>query len=114
MFEMVLECPECGHLWTIQQGQPGIRCNCHLFCTQGTKPSDCSITAYTDDLQYAWPAGMHNDPAKGGEDVAHITGYCSTHEEYIYKMPVWVEADWDEWFSRRAPKKFRLLQRGQG
>jgi len=111
MFEQIVECPRCKRTWIIQQGTPDITCNCHKFCSQGTKPSDCSITPYTTNLQYAYPAGLHVDAQYEGDDVAHITGYCSTHKEYIYKTPVLIEANWDEWFSRRAPRKFRLIGR---
>lgn len=108
MFEMKVECPRCGRVWILQQGTPDIVCNCHLFCTQGNKPSDCSVTPYTSNLQYGWPAGLHIDAKDEGDDVAHITYYCSTHDEYYYKVPILIEANWERWFSRRAPKELRM------
>lgn len=114
MFEQVVECPRCKRTWIIQQGTPGITCNCHLYCSQGTKPSDCSTTLVTDNVQLGWPIGIHVDAENEGDDVMHRVRYCSTHKKYIYKTPVWIEADWDEYYSKRAPRKFRQIGRGEG
>ena len=111
MFEQIVECPRCKRTWTIQQGTPDITCNCHLYCSDGDKPSDCSTTLVTDNVQLGWPRGLHVDAENEGDDVMHRVRYCSTHSKYIYKTPVLIPANWDEWFSKRAPRKFRLIGR---
>ena len=58
-----------------------------------------------------WPVGLNNDPENKGHDVINRTYYCSTHTRYYYKTPIIIEADWENWFSRRAPEKLRM---GQG
>jgi len=87
---------------------PDVVCNCHLFCTQGDKPGDCSVTRYTQGVKFAWPTGLHTDADDESDDPLHITYYCSTHDEYYYKTPVLIDLDWEKWFSRRAPKKLRM------
>lgn len=105
---MKVECPRCGRIWNVPLGQPDIVCNCHLFCSQGSKPSDCSVTKRSFSGQLGWPTGLHVDASDESDDPLHITYYCSTHDEYIYKTPVLIECDWERWFSRRAPKKLRM------
>ena len=108
MFSMAVECPRCKRIWQVPQGTPDMDCNCQLYCTQGNKPSDCSVARYTQNLRYKWPAGLHTDAPDKGDDVAHITYYCSVHDEYYYKVPILIPCDWERWFSRRAPKRLRM------
>jgi len=108
MFEMKVECPECGRVWTVKQGTPDITCNCHLYCKQGDKPADCSVAAWKFTGQLGWPTGLHVDHDDDRDDVMHVTYYCSTHEEYYDKVPITIPCDWEKWFSRRAPKELRM------
>jgi len=108
MFEMKVKCPRCGAIHTIRQGSPGVLCNCHLVCPYGDKPSDCNVTEVNFKGDLAWPTGLHVDAEQEGDDVMHITYYCSVHDVYYYKTPVWIEADWERWFSRRAPEWARM------
>jgi len=108
MFEMRVECPRCGRIWTANQGEPEIDCNCHLFCSQGDEPSDCSVTKQSANVQFGWPAGMDTGADDDRDKVLDVTYYCSTHDEYYTKVPISIECDWEKWFSRRAPKRLRM------
>jgi hypothetical protein len=103
-------CPRCGHEWIVPQGETEIDCNCHLFCERGSKPSDCSLSAVSFDHQVGWPYGVHTGNILNDEDPVHLQNYCSTHDYYTYKTPITIHVDWDSWRSRRAPKKYRLIQ----
>ena len=105
---MTIECPRCKKEWHIPLGHQEIDCNCHLFCPDGDEPSDCTVTTVSYSGSLGWPVGLHNDPVDEGEDVLNRTYYCSTHSKYYYKTPIILDADWQRWFSRRAPKKFRM------
>jgi len=102
-FEMKVECPRCHTVWTVPQGTPHITCNCHLYCEDGTKPSDCSMTPVNFTGQLGAHTGLHVNAPDNSDDVMHLTYYCSTHGKYSSKVPVDIECDWDRWFSRRAP-----------
>jgi len=106
--QMKVKCPRCGRVWTVPQGTPDILCNCHLYCSQGTKPSDCNVTDAYWAGQLGYPTGLHVNAEDLGDDVMHRVRYCSTHDEYIYKTPVLIPCDWQKWFSRRAPKALRM------
>lgn len=108
MFEMNVECPKCSKIWIVYPGTPDIVCTCHLYCSDGDQPSDCSLTTinYSGDLK--WPVGLHTGDEDEGDDVMHRTYYCSTHNKYLYKQPVLIECDWDRWQSRRAPPYLRM------
>lgn len=110
MFQMKVECPRCGKIWTVTQGTPDIECNCHLYCTQGDKPSDCSVTAQNYNGPLKWPAGLDTGKDDAEDDILHRTYYCTTHDEYYTKVPILLECDWDKWFGRRAPKRLRMSQ----
>ena len=108
---MRVKCPRCGKIWEAPQGTDAIDCNCHLFCEDGEKPSDCSVTKVNfrnqTTLQVGYPTGLHNAPADESDDPFHITYHCSTHDKYYYKVPIMIPCDWDRWFSHRAPKELR-------
>ena len=104
----VIECPRCGREWNIPLGQSECDCNCHLFCPEGTQPSDCSVTPQSYSGGLGWPVGLDNNPDDDGHDVMNRTYYCSIHDRYYYKTPIILEVDWAKWFSKRAPEKFRL------
>jgi len=105
---MKVECPRCGRIINVPQGMPDVTCNCHLYCSQGSEPSDCSVTKQNFNGQLGWPTGLHTDSPDMSDDVMHITYYCATHDEYYYKQAVLIPCDWEDWFSRRAPKRLRM------
>lgn len=111
MMDMKLECPKCHKVYTVPQYSPGRYCDCHLYCSSGDKPSDCSMTTYNWSGQLGWPVGAHQNSGNEGDDVLHRTYYCSTHSKYTYKMPVFIEADWKKWRRKRAKERFRLLKK---
>jgi hypothetical protein len=108
MFEMKIECPQCSKIWTVPQGTSDALCNCHLYCEDGDKPSDCSLTPYEHTHTYLWPEGMHLNSDANDDDLRHATYYCATHEKYSYKVPFLIELDWEYWYSHRAPERLRL------
>jgi len=105
---MKVVCPRCKRIWIAHEGEIEVDCNCHLYCTQGNKPSDCSVTTVSFSGQLGWPTGLHVNADDYSDDVLHILRYCSTHAEYLHKVPIAVECDWEKWHSRRAPKKLRM------
>lgn len=112
MFEGKVECPKCGKVWTLPQASPGTYCDCHLWCPEGTKPSDCNLTLQTGNIDFSWPAGMDLGQDDEGQDIVRRTYYCSVHEIYSYKSPVWLEVNWNKWYQqRRIPANLRELQK---
>lgn len=110
MFEGKVQCPRCGKIHTLPQASPGIYCDCHLWCQHGSKPSDCNLTAETGTIQWKYPEGAHTNDGDEGDDVVHRTAYCSVHKVYSYKTPVWLEVNWETWYQKRAPRKFREIR----
>ena len=104
---MKLECPRCKAILHAPQGTQEVECNCHLFCPDGSKPSDCSVTTVSFTGQLGYPTGMHTATETEGNNTLAITYYCSTHNRYYYKTPIIIPLDWSRWFSRRAPKRLR-------
>ena len=111
MFEGKVECKRCHQIWTLPQASPGIECNCHTWCQKGTKPSDCSMTDYRPNINWKYPNGSDQNPKQENNDIAHLRYYCSVHEVYSKKTKIWLEVDWKRWYAKRAPEKFRMLQR---
>ena len=107
-FSMRVECPRCKRVWVLPQGSPGQYCNCHLYCADGDKPGDCTLVNARYSGQLGWPVGLHSHSETGGDDVMHRVTYCTVHNKYNYKTAVWIEADWQKWFSRRAPSHLRM------
>jgi hypothetical protein len=105
---MRVPCPRCGRIWNFHSGDAGVVCNCHLYCEDGTKPSDCTVTKVAFNGQLGWPQGLHVGSASSNEPVMDLTYYCSTHGKYTQKEPVWIEADWNKWLNARAPKRLRM------
>ena len=108
IFEMKVVCPRCGNILTAVQGSPDVECNCHLYCEDGTKPSDCSMTAQEWSGDHGWPTGLHVGADNNSDDIKNVAYYCSTHSKYSFKSKVVIPLDWDSWFSKRAPKKLRM------
>lgn len=103
-------CPRCGKVHRVNWGVPEVKCDCHLYCSSGDKPSDCSVTEYNYTGQLGWPVGAHLNRENEGDDVLHRTFYCSTHNKYIYKEPIWLEVDYKRFERERLPKKLRMLK----
>ena len=106
----MVDCSRCGKTWVIPYPSPGRMCDCHLYCSSGDKPSDCSVTEYNYSGPLGWPFGVHNEPEDESDDLLHATHYCATHDKYIHKPPVFMEVDWKRWFSQRAPAKHRMFR----
>jgi len=105
---MKVVCPRCKRIWIAHDGDSEIDCNCHLYCSQGTKPSDCVTTPVSFSGQFGWPTGLHVNADDYSDDVLHLLRYCSTHSEYIKKVPITVPCDWTRDLNRRAPNKLRM------
>jgi len=101
---MRVKCPRCNKIHEVPQGIDEVDCDCHLYCPDGDKPTDCTITKATLNTEVGWPVGLHNNPADEGEDVFHRTYYCSVHKKYYYKTPIIIPVDWSQ---KRLPKDLR-------
>lgn len=106
-------CPRCHKRLSAQEGIPEVDCDCHLYCSHGTKPSDCTMVAKTAGPdaftgRWKWPSGLHNQEAHEGDDTQARAYYCTTHNVYSDKMPISVEVDWSSWYGKRAPRKHRM------
>jgi hypothetical protein len=103
---------------------PDIDCDCHLYCSQGDKPSDCNVIPAivqaenvmalswgklgTGKLgnavtQYGYPYGMHGGDAEHEGDRQRHTYYCSTHDEYYDKVAILIDVDWSQKDKRASP-----------
>ena len=103
-----VKCPKCGKIWEVSQGMPDIVCNCHLYCEDGEKPTDCSLVAQSFSGNLNLFTGLHFGHSDS-DDVLHRRYYCTTHGKYTYKQPVLIEVDAEAWFSKRAPKDMREI-----
>jgi len=107
----IVECPRCSKKWELPWAHPGVECTCHLFCSSGTKPQDCAVAYpynYTGPLGY--PAGLHNNAANEGDNITQRGGYCSTHNKFTSKEPIYLEVDWKRFEKERLPQHLRLLK----
>ncbi len=108
--EAKVDCPRCGQTLTVHEGDNEAECNCHLYCEDGEKISDCSLTPITVlNNEVGWPYGLHVNGNACEDDVTHIQYYCNAHNRYGYKTPILVPVDWDKWLSKRAPAKHRMM-----
>ena len=105
---ILLVCPRCKKEWVVSEDCEGVECDCHLYCSEGSKPHDCSTTAVNWNGQLGWPNGSHQGALNGGDDVRHRVRYCSTHEKYIYRTPVFLEAE-SSFFESRLPKRLTVF-----
>lgn len=107
---MKVKCPRCKRILTAHDGQPYRDCNCHLYCEDGTKPNDCTVSLESFSGQLGWPRHLRTGKSlqEGGDDEMHRVRYCSVHSKYIYKVPILVSCNWERWFSKRAPKRLRM------
>ena len=82
-------------------------CNCHLYCDQGSEPSDCSVTLTTFNQQVGWPVGQHGAIDSGCDSVLDRRYYCSTHGKYTGKQPVIIEVAVP---TGRVAKRYRMSE----
>ena len=112
---MKVDCPRCGTVRTCYEGESETMCNCHKFCIDGDKPSDCTLvdhTASTVDAwggKWNWPQGMYLGRDTGDDTQARVK-WCTVHENYVEKVPFLIECDWGSFNSVRAPKRFRITK----
>lgn len=107
---MKVECPRCHKVWQVHEGQTEVDCNCHLYCEDGDKPADCSVATQSFDGQLGWPRHLRTGlslQATGDNELDQVR-YCSTHDKYIYKVPITIPCDWRQWYSRRAKPRYRM------
>ena len=113
---MRVTCPRCGKTLSCYEGESETMCNCHQYCEDGTKPSDCTLvdhTAGTHDPwkgNLNWPSGMHLGRTEEFDDTQARVKYCTVHDKYVSKVPFLVKCDWNKWRSGRAPKKLRMTR----
>jgi len=101
-----VKCPRCGRYLTARKGDTAVECNCHLYCPQGTKPSDCTLTAVSGDYRYNWPKGVHFGREDEYDNEHAVSSYCSVHDFYFSKAEVVVPVDWSK-VTKRAGKSER-------
>ena len=104
-----VECPQCHRVWIAMRTDSDVDCNCHLFCSSGTKPQDCVTTLVSLDHEVSWPYGHKAKSVAEGDPEISRQRYCSTHSKYIHKIPIVIPVNWPVFLSKRAPKKFRML-----
>lgn len=104
-----VECPRCKQIWDVPWAADGVECTCHKWCSDGDKEADCTWAIYNYSGGLGWPVGAHVNAENEGDDVLHRVGYCSAHNKYTYKVPMWIQVDWSKWKDPkwRAPRKFR-------
>lgn len=106
---MMFKCPRCGRVLIAYNGDPDVECNCHLYCEEGDKPSDCTVTwPYEWTGQLGFPTGLDTGSVAEDANKYRAMGYCSTHNRYYYKDKVVIDLDWEAYFSKRAPKDLTM------
>jgi hypothetical protein len=95
-----VRCPRCGTYWTARKGDSDVQCNCHLYCNEGNKPSDCVVTWVEYNGSFNWPVGVHLNFADDMDNQTNVNYYCATHGNYYFKAPVLIEVDWSKVNSR--------------
>jgi hypothetical protein len=112
---MKVECPQCHKIWILPQGTPDLECDCHLICEDGDKQSDCSPTGgtavtypYNWSGSYGFPEGLNAKHSDNADQRYRATGYCTTHDNYIYTQKIVIPLDWNQWYGRRAPTRLRM------
>ncbi len=107
----LVECPRCHKLWRLPWASSGTECWCHLYCSSGTKPSDCSVPyPYNWSGQLGAFTGAHNDAKNEGDNIFQRGGYCATHNKYTNKEMIWLEVDWKRFEKQRLPANLRMLK----
>lgn len=96
------KCPRCGKILTFTEGQEEADCNCHMYCSEGSKPTDCNTVPCTFSGSLKWPLGIHDNNPDEGQDVLHRVRYCNTHGKFIMKVGLLVKPFEGE----RYPRKY--------
>lgn len=102
-----VKCPVCGKEWNVPDDSVEQACNCHLYCDEGSEPSDCTMTAVTLNSQVGWPFGLHGSEDSGCDNVMARTYYCTTHKKFTDKRPILIEVELP---TGRALKKYRMSE----
>ena len=92
-------------MWTARQTDDGVPCTCHLYCSEGSKPSDCTVTEVSYNGSYAWPVGVHGGRSDDYDNQTNVNYYCSVHNNYYIKAPVLIEIDWGKLSKRAKPSE---------
>ena len=100
-----VKCPRCSKYITAHPGDAAVECNCHLICPEGTKPSDCTITAVSGSYRYNWPKGVHGGVDDESDNEHAVTQYCSVHDYRFSKAEVVVPVDWSKLTVRAAARE---------
>jgi len=106
-----VKCPRCGKLLTARKGDSSVDCNCHTYCPQGSKPSDCTLTSVSGDITLNWPRGVHGGASDESDNEHRVTDYCSVHTYYFSKAAITVPVDWSK-LNRRAKPTHRYFGEG--
>lgn len=106
-FETKVTCPRCGKEWTAQQGESEVDCNCHTYCEDGDKPSDCTLEPYTLNHEVGFPFGVHTGSIAHDDSPFQIQYYCTIHQRYGYKIPITIPVTRQV---GRVKKKYRLIE----
>ena len=113
-------CPRCKKTLFVQPGDSDVECDCHLYCDDGYKPSDCNLISQTPPngdtfpTELGPPNGLHTWSLNYGDDKLHRTNYCTIHKRYTYKTPILIPFNWQSWLSQRAPLRFRQVTQASG
>lgn len=116
MIVMKVKCPRCRQVQTCFQGEPDTTCNCHLYCEDGSKPSDCTLVDHTAasidawNGKYNWPQGMHLGRGKTQDNTQNRVYWCTTHGKFTDKLPVLIPCDWKTFMLSRAPRDLRFTK----
>lgn len=94
----------------VPQGNPDAECDCHLWCSEGEQPSDCSMTIVNYTGPLGWPVGTHQNSENEGDDILHRTYFCSIHNKYTYKQQIVIPFNWKKWYSTRASARIRTMK----
>ena len=112
---MKVDCPRCGSIRSCYEGESDTMCNCHLYCVDGNKPSDCTLVNHTSATSdawngtFGWPQGMHLG-RDTGDDITARLKYCTVHSNFVDKVPFLIACNWTSWNSRRAVKRHRFTR----
>jgi hypothetical protein len=101
----MVKCPRCGNILYASPGESEVECTCHLYCSEGSKPSDCAMEAVTYTGKFGYPRGMHvNSDSELDADRPKHEYRCTVHERYSDKKAMIIEFDWPKLPFRASPQ----------
>jgi len=108
-----VKCPRCGKLVTARSGVSDVECDCHLYCDEGEKPQDCTMTPINFEGVLNWPRGIHtnDDSVVDPDRPQHQHYYCTVHERYSEKTAILIPVDWTK-LDNRANSSYRDFGKG--